>query len=231
MGGLVDVVDNNNNNNDDDGDAVVESECSELVENNSVTMADAETEEEGGGVGREKLERNEGVDGDDGEIFPGFYQAIVEVHPTRKTEQNSIDGFDYNPEIELTNGTNYDSDDEESEIVSQSVEEDGYETDDYTFVEISVYEIQEVAGPRFQVAEEKDQLVECVAVLTELSTDKDDSEKNNEINSVTELANGNDRKGSELTNPILCKLNGKSKGRRRRGISGSRRKQRNRQRR
>lgn len=139
-----------------------------------------------------------------------FYEAVVEVYPTR---------IRANGEVNLTSE---DGEDTHTET----------DTDDYTFVEISVYEVQEVTQrtPTCQVALEEDRTVEsseCVAVLTELLSDDKPEEDLPFLDGCSGDINGN------VIHPLLLLTNDNNNGKRRRG-RGSRshsRRRRNRNRR
>lgn len=117
----------------------------------------------------------------------GFYQAVVAVHPTRllhavfdegKSPVGTTGNLQGN-KVVLENGIHNGIGDEEmessdDEMVDQEEEdeddEEDPETDEYTFVEISVYEVLEVSEKvnkcEIVVEEEKPNNSECVAVIT-----------------------------------------------------------------
>lgn len=196
-----------------------------------------------------------------------FYEALVEVRQTvnnppppvtpLKGHQQVVAVEDHKEvEQELFNGTySQESDGEEKEQTEYETEievEEDPETDDYTFIEISVYELREVSEPvhKCEVAKEEEgtKPADCVAVLSQITPDSsqigendDEEEEEDSIveNQCVEMSldlNGNvtemvvecDR---EEEKESLCNsptINGNAKRRRGRGRSQSRRRNRNR---
>lgn len=146
-----------------------------------------------------------------------FYEAVVELYPTRIHANNEAPESVLNGEVKSTSHF--------------GEEDDDTDTDDYTFVEISVYEVQEVIQqtPTCQTALEEDRTVkfsECVAVLTKLLPGDKPDEDSLVLDGCSEDINGN------VIHPLLL-LTNDNNGKRRRG-RGSRshsRRRRNRNRR
>lgn len=201
----------------------------------------------------------------------GFYQAVVEVHPTRiviapvngvdnggkafvessaeaqehvngdyysdsyeegEEEEMELEQTEYETEIELNQD---DQSEDRTEYETEAIEED-LDTDDYTFVEISVYELQEVSE-RVQKCEVTKDVFDnnnngggsCVAVLTEVANDASDVEESSiskdesEINGI-EVDCGDNGGEEILANNSEALTNGNNaKRKRNRGHSQTRR--------
>lgn len=237
-----------------------------LVDNADAAEKEEDEDEAGGVAATEGGEREFGTDqrGDlEGEKEgQGFFQAVVELHQRRAEgasyqmdrvgesiddevppgeDQVLVNGSHHDPET----GCCYDDNAEEhTRNETEEIEED-LDTDDYTFVEVSVYEIQEVAMPVHEahVAEvevgdeggiESVTPSECVAVLREVaerhSPSRDDESLNEDLQEE-EDKKGVDKEGIALEASLPVPLNNGTGGRRKRGRGQSRNRRRNRNRR
>lgn len=175
----------------------------------------------------------------------GFYQAVVAVHPTRMLHAVYVGdegkavgktGNSQANEVVLANGTQHDGREEmlssDDDMVDQEEDDDGDdeeedpETDEYTFVEISVYEVLEVSEKVHKceiiVEEEMRENSDCVAVITgvpEKSLIGDQNEEEPKGLAI-ESKEGDQIKAflppMSLTNGNVKRRRGRSNGRRKR---------------
>lgn len=104
---------------------------------------------------------------------------LLNGDPTSESYEEEIEEeqTEYETEIDLKELNEDDSIEERTEYETEAIEED-LDTDEYTFVEISVYEVQEVSEQvkKCEIEEVIDldkTALECVAVLTEVNNESD----------------------------------------------------------
>lgn len=145
-------------------DGVAESDLGGLVDTAEV-VAEEEEEEEATTAAEASQEKEIHAHTLNTEGY-NVFEALVEVlYSTRKTPDDA----------NASNGVNGREEEEEEVVVESDPEYEEEQTEDYTFVEVTVYEVQEVAERVFNcqvcdVGEERRRSSECVAVLTEAAT-------------------------------------------------------------